>query len=299
MITIVIMYAVLASTFTVAKMAIQYATPYFLIGFRMICAGSIFLLIQYIFSKDKFFVRREDLFLFLKTSFFYIYLAYMAEFWSLQYLTSSKVVIIFSLTPFIAATFAYFFASERLTLKKVFGMIIGSIGIIPLLLTQDDIREAATELFNVSLPELVLLIAVFSGAYGWFPVKRLMNKGYSLPMINGVTMLIGGIAAMGTSFLVEGFNTIHVFSVGPFLFWTLLLVILANGIFYTMYGWHLRKFSFTMLSFAGFLTPLFGALFGWYFLNEPITWHHLAALCLIGSGLYVFYKDEFSKLVGK
>jgi drug/metabolite transporter (DMT)-like permease len=59
-----------------------------------------------------------------------------------------------------------------------------------------------------------------------------------------------------------------------------------------MYGWHLRKYSFTLLSFAGFLCPVFGAFFGWIFLSEPITWHHFVSLCLIASGLFLFYRDE-------
>lgn len=295
MLTVVFMYAVLAATFTVAKKALSYANPYFLIAFRMTVAGTLFLGLQYLFNRKKFFLRREDIFLFLKTSFFYIYLAFIPEFWALSRLTSSKVVIIYSITPFVAATLAYFLASERLTRIKVVGMIVGTLGVIPLLITTDQAGVTAAELFKVSAAEGVLLIAVFAGAYGWFPVKKLMNKGYSLPMINGVTMLVGGLGALVTSFAIEGVFTTHIFDFGPFLFWVLLLIILANGIFYNMYGWHLRTYSFTLLSFAGFLCPLFGTFYGWAFLREAVTWHHGASLLLIGSGLYLFYREELKR----
>lgn len=289
------MYAVLAATFTVAKKALQYANPYFLIGFRMTLAGTLFLLFQYVFNSKKFFLKKEDIRLFLKTSFFYIYLAFIPEFWALQRLSSSKVVIIYSITPFVAAVFAYFFASEKLNLKKVIGMIIGVVGIIPILLTHDQNGQLTSELFKISMAEGVLLIAVVSAAYGWFPVKELMNKGYSLPMINGVTMLTAGIAALITSFAVEGIFVTHIFDVKNFLFWILLLIVIANGIFYNLYGWLLRHYSFTLLSFAGFLCPIFGSLYGWYFLSEPITLLHIMSLCLIIIGLFLFYQEELKQ----
>ena len=288
------MYAVLAASFTVAKVALGYASPYFLIGFRMMTAGTIFLTIQYLFDRKNFFLKKRDWFSFLYVAFFYIYLSFIPEFWALQKLSSSKVVIIYSITPFLAAIFAYFLAKERFSVKKIIGMIIGFTGIIPILMTH-DLSGGAREMFYISTREAVLLIAVVSAAYAWFPLKKLMNKGYTLPMINGVTMLAGGIGAMTTSFLVEGISANHVYAVGPFLFWTLLLVFLSNGIFYNMYGWHLRKYSFTILSFAGFLCPVFGSFFGWFFLKEPITWHHFMSLALISIGLYLFYQEELKK----
>jgi drug/metabolite transporter (DMT)-like permease len=294
MITIVFMYAVLAISFTISKLAIQHATPYFLIGFRMITAGTLFLTFQYIFNRKNFVLRKSDIGSFLYVSLFYIYLAFIPEFWALQKLSSSKVVIIYSATPFIAAALAYFLAKERLTIKKIIGMLIGLAGIFPILMTQ-NLAGPAKEFFYISSREAILLIAVVSAAYAWFPLKKLMNKGYTLPMINGTTMLIGGIGAMLTSFAVEGVVGTHVYSVGPFLLWTLLLVFLSNGIFYSMYGWHLRRYSFTLLSFAGFLCPVFGAFFGWYLLSEPITWHHFLSLFLISIGLYLFYQEELKK----
>ena len=293
MLTIIIMYAVLAATFTVGKIVISYATPYFLVGFRMTVAGIFFLAYQYWRDKKKLRINIKDLGLFFYTSLFYVYLAYIPEFWALQYVNSSKEVILYSITPFVVAILAYFLASEKMTIKKIIGMIVGFIGMIPMLIMQDDIREASMELFTISWPEVVLMIAIFSGAYGWFPVKKLMTKGYSLPAINGFTMLIGGIGAFITAFSVDGIFYKHVFELWPFLFWIIILIITANGIFYTMYGWHLRKFSFTLLSFAGFSCPIFGSFYARVFLKEPLTLNHLIALVLISFGLYIFYKEEF------
>jgi drug/metabolite transporter (DMT)-like permease len=294
MITIILMYAVLSLTFIVAKKTLFYADPYFIIGFRMILAGGLFLSLQYLFDRKNFCVKRNDVWLFLKTALFYIYLAFIPEFWALQKLSASKVTIIYSITPFIVAILAYFIASETLTRKKVIGMLIGFGGIIPILMSP-DMNTNASELLSVSAREGSLLLAVFAGAYGWFPIKKLMKRGYKLPMINGITMLIGGIGAMITSFSIEGICVAHVSSWPQFLFWIMLLIIIANGIFYHMYGWHLRKYSFIVLSFTGFLCPIFGSFFGWLLLGEQITIHHFLSLLIIGAGLFLFYTDELQK----
>jgi len=88
-------------------------------------------------------------------------------------------------------------------IKKFIGMLIGLLGLIPIFLTQTDIRESGMQFFSISLPEIVLLCAVFSAAYAWFIVKKLMDKGYSLLMINGVAMLLGGLLSFPTSFAIE------------------------------------------------------------------------------------------------
>jgi drug/metabolite transporter (DMT)-like permease len=46
------------------------------------------------------------------------------------------------------------------------------------------------------------------------------------------------------------------------------------------------------MSLAGLVTPLFASLFGWYFLNEAITWHFYAAMTLFSIGLFIFYQEE-------
>jgi drug/metabolite transporter (DMT)-like permease len=45
---------------------------------------------------------------------------------------------------------------------------------------------------------------------------------------------------------------------------------------------------------AGLVTPLFASLFGWYFLDEEITWHFFASMALFSIGLTLFYLEELT-----
>ncbi len=49
------------------------------------------------------------------------------------------------------------------------------------------------------------------------------------------------------------------------------------------------------MSLAGLVTPLFASLFGWYFLNESISWHFFASMVLIAIVLVIFYQEEITQ----
>lgn len=287
---IILLYALLASTFVFAKYALDFAQPIFLIGFRMTLAGTLLLAYLFFAKKDQLKIKKEDRFRFLRVSFFHIYLAFLAEFWSLKYISSSKTNLIYSLTPFIAAILSYILLNERLSLRKIMGMTLGVLGLMPILLFHSDLGTSS-EFFSISAPEIVLLVAVVSASYAWFDIKKLMMKGYSLILINGVAMLIGGVAAFLTSFTFEGLEG-QVSSWPDFLKYVLVLILLSNVVFYNLYGWLLKRYSITFLTFAGFLSPLFGTFMGWFFRGELITWHYFVSLATIGAALYIFYKEE-------
>jgi drug/metabolite transporter (DMT)-like permease len=292
MFLVVLLYAILASTFVIAKVVLSYSQPFFIIGFRMTLAGILMLGYVYFFRRTHFIIRKKDTWLFLQVSLFHVYLAFVPEFWSLQYLTSSKVNLIYSSTPFIAALLSYFLLSETLGFRKFLGMLIGLFGLIPVFLTQTDIREAAMEFAKISLPELVLLGSVTSAAYAWFIVKKLLDRGYPLFFINGFAFFCGGILSFVTSFCTAERHKILIADFWPFLFWTLLLIFISNIIVYNLYGWLIKRFTITFVTTVGFLCPIFGAFYGFFFLHETITWHYFISLLCVTIGLYLFYKQE-------
>lgn len=295
MVLVFVLYALLASTFIFSVEAVRYSEPVFIIGFRMVIAGTLLLGWQFFSNRRALKVARKDWGIFFKASLFHIYFAFLLDFWALQYLSALKANVIYATAPFITAFLSYFLLKERLSPKQMAGMFIGTLSIFPVCLISN---AKSCEVFGnssyFSLPELALLGAVFSSSYAWFIVKDLMGRGYGMIMINGVTMLTGGILSMVT-WLIKGSIIGFTYPVTNwpwFLVWVFALILFANVLFYNLYGWLIRSYSLTFIALAGFLSPSFGVLYEWLFLGGVVTWHYAVSIGLVALGLYIFYGGE-------
>lgn len=285
MILVALLYAILAATFVLAKNALAYAQPCFLIGFRMTLAGV--LLLGFSWVRGSLILHRQDWWLLVRVALFHVYISFILEFWALQYLTALKTTLIYSLTPFVAAILSYVLLKERLSASKVIGILVGLCGMVPIFMVSGG---SLGELFQISAPDIVLLGAVVSGAYAWFLVKELLNKGYSLVVVNGIAMLLGGLLSFGTSAIFEAMPMVSDWS--QFLLWVGALIIVSNIVVYNFYGWLLGRYSITFLTFAGFLCPSFAMLYDWLLLGGQLSVHTVASLVLVTIGLYIFYRQE-------
>lgn len=289
MVLVILLYALLALTFTLGKAAISYADPLFLIAIRMLVAGPLLLGIYWVKRGISSSFKTSDTFDFIQVIFFHIYLSFIPEFWAFQYVSSIKVNIMYATTPFIAMLFSYVLYHEKITLAQFWGTIIGFLSLMPLMLRGES---CGVDLWRFSLPELMILLSVSSGAYAWFVIKRLMRKGYSLLVINGVGMLGGGILSLATWLALHQHGVSPIVSVVPFVVTVGGLILLSNVVVYNLYGWLLNFYSISFVACAGFLSPLFGALYGKLFLNESLGSQHIIAMIGITIGLYLFFHDE-------
>lgn len=290
-----LLYALFASVFTVSKSALEYSEPFFLVGVRMLLAGLFMLLYQY-FKGESLVIKKRSWGKVLLLSFFAIYITNVFEFWGLQYLTSFKTCFIYSLSPFLSVFFSYLLFSETLSQKKWLGLLIGCIGFIPILLMQTTQEELAGHLWIFSWAELAIVAAVASAVYGWIVLKQLMQEeGLSPISANGFSMLIGGLCALIHSFIVEEWNPVPIHNFMPFFECTCFLILVSNCICYNLYGFLLKRFSATFMSFAGLTTALFTAIFGFIVHDEvthPSFWLSFLIVC---TGLVIFYQEELKK----
>jgi drug/metabolite transporter (DMT)-like permease len=111
-------------------------------------------------------------------------------------------------------------------------------------------------------------------------------------MANGLSMVIGGVMALAHSLMVENWDPIPVTHYMSFAECALLLIIVSNLICYNLYGYLLRHYSATFISFAGFVTPLFSAFFGWLYLGEVVTTPFYVSAAIVSVGLFTFYQEE-------
>lgn len=293
-ILVILLFAMFASLFGISKATLDYTEPFFLIGSRFFLAGLLLLAHQFIWNRKQFSIKWNHIKPLFLLGFLNIYLTNITEIWGLQHMISAKACLIYSLSPFLAALVAYFILKETLNSKKWIGLIIGFVGLIPIFMSQSPAEKLVGELGNVSFAELSLLVAVFSSVYGWTLLKKLISEyRYSPLMANGLSMTIGGALALVHSYFAgETWDPIPVTQIGPFLQNTLIMCLISNIVCYNLYGYLLKRYTATFMSFAGLVTPFFASFFGWFFLNETITWHFFAAIALFSIGLFIFYQEE-------
>ncbi len=304
MILILFLYLLFASTFTLGKAALFYIPPILFVGIRMIIAGIILLAGQYFFHRPQWRFDWRDVSSFFHIALFLIFIAFVGEFWALQYVTASKTALLYSMSPFITALFAYLLLREQLTPKQWLGLGIGFIGFLPILTNQGSAEIVTKHIWFLSMPELLLLISVVSSCYGWIVMKYLVvQRDYSPIMVNGIGMLGGGVMAFCSSLLIEGkphifvnnqplIFTPFIYSLGIVIFYTGALILIANVICFNLYSHLLRRYSATFISFAGFTTPIFAAFLDLIFLNERIPLAFYLTMGMVFIGLWIFYQDE-------
>ena len=286
-----VMYAFFGLSFIFGSTVMQYASPIFFIGMRMITSG--FIMLGYLKVRHKSCkIKRADLSSFFVLSLVHILIPYLCEFWALQYISAAKVSLIWSLSPFVTAIFAWFMFRERMTIMKFVGLLIGFFDFIPIVLHEGAKESTLSSLFNISTADFALVIAVVSAAFAWSSFKKLSQKGYSSLFINGWAMLFGGLGSMSLSPFFEVWNPFPV-SNWPITIGCLFALILTGGIIgYNLYGYLLKHYTVTFLAFAGGMVPFWTAMFQWLILGQTVSYAFVASVFIISLGLYVFYKEE-------
>jgi len=290
MVDIIILQALFGTSIPISKKLLAYCAPFFLAGSRLFLAGIILIAYNQFYKKRTILFDAHHLLLYFQLIFFGVYIKYMLRYWSLQYLAASKMAFFFNITPFIAAIFSFFAFNEKITLKQLLGMIIGCLGIVPILYTTTTGEQLVGELFFISIPELVLLLAIISHCYGMIVARKLVKESNQrVSLTNGIRMLGGGFLCLLTAIIIEG--PFPITQVVPFSIGIVGLIIISNIICHGWYLQLLKTYSVTFLSLADFLNPLFAAWYGWFFLHETITWHYGVSVILVFFGLYIFYQD--------
>lgn len=282
-----------STSFTLGKTTLEFCPPVFLTGARMLIGGLIILIFLALFRRQDFKIKKNHVLPLLLFAISAVYLTNVFEFWGLQYLTAAKACFIYSLSPFLSAVFSYFQFKERITSKKLLGLIIGFIGFVPVLLNQSGAEQLLGGFSFLSWAEIALIIATVTSVYGWILLRKLgKDEGMSPLMANGASMFIGGIFALVHSSFIEDWNPLPISNYMGFAQGVFMMIIISNLICYNIYGWLLKRFTATFLSFAGLTTPLFAAFFGWLVLKETVSWMFFLSVGIISLGLWLVYSEE-------
>ncbi len=287
-----VMYAFFGMSFVIGKKTLQYVGPFFMTGVRMIVAALILFVLQSVLNRKKIISPKGYWPEILLLSVFNIYFTNVLEFWGLQYLSCYKTCYVYSLSPFLAAFISYFALKEKLGAYKIWGLVIALVGFLPLIIYKE---VSGGKKFYVTLPEWALLGAVVATVTGWIVMRKLVfKKNFPVLMANSYSMFIGGGLAFLTSWFFEGLKPVPVSNWQFFITGTLIVTLINNLIGYNLYAFLTKKFTVTLMSFIGFVTPLLTALFGWIFLKEPTTMLFFISYSIVLIGFFLFSKEELA-----
>ncbi len=210
---------------------------------------------------------------------------FMLTFSAFDYTSVARVTMLFYTMPFWLACAAHFLIpGERLTALRVLGLIMAVIGVGWALLRND---YPATDYALVG--DLMCLVAALCWA-GIALLARTTALSKSSPEMQLVYQLAVSGAIMLPLAPVFG-DLVRDFTaqIGV-LFAFQVLVVVSFG--FLMWFRVLAIYPASDMASFGFLTPLFGVMFGWLILGETITLEFLGALALVCGGIVLVNRKK-------
>ncbi len=198
-------------------------------------------------------------------------------------INSYLAAILMSTTPLSGSLLAHFFLKdEKLSLPKSLGVLIGFTGIVLLFFDKIIINSE-----NYLYALITILGSTFYCIGGLLTLKLKDKKNEN---VTTSTTLWSVIFLLPFSLVIE-----TPWNSSPTLASTISLLYL--GVVATGFAWLIR---FRILTVNGlvfqtqvaYLIPIFGIFFGYFLMNEIITWRVLVSLVIILTGIYIFKKNN-------
>jgi drug/metabolite transporter (DMT)-like permease len=293
-----LLYGIWSLAFPIGKTLVFYADPIFTVAIRMLLASLILLGWLYIKNSNSIKISFKEALSTFILSLFSIYFCNIFEYWGLKYLSSAKTCFIYSMSPFFTALLSYIHFKERMTWTKWLGMCVGFLGFLPVLALQEGSEDLLKINTFFSWPSLSVIFASFCGVYGWILLRLMVKDQQMNPVkVNAFSMLFGGALAFITSFIIETSPLTQMYQLDapPYFGWLALIIFISNIVCFNLYGFLLKKFSATLLSFFGLLSPLFTSLNAYLFFNEPFHPIILLSTVLVSFGLFIVYRIELQQ----
>lgn len=295
MLDVFIAFAALASGTLANKFVLQSISPDLFAGMRMLISGMLLFVGSVFRSSSRLrwaYVRADIVKLFL-ISFCASLVPAILKAYALTNLPASKYALWGSLDPFITAVYAYILWNERLSWKKILGIVVGFVGIALYSVATSPAELQWGELFYLSFPELAIIGSTIASRYGWILVQMMLKKDrYSPVEMNSLTMLLSGIIGISLAAIRGASLSVSSAQLGSFVGVFAFTIIVGNLFGYTMYSYALKKHSAVWVSLAGLSMPplifLGSNLLQW----ERCSLSFFVALMVLCLGFGIFYFDE-------
>lgn len=287
--TLAILAAIGATTIyglnhTIAKGVMPtYIKPFAFIMLRVIGATILFWGISFLGPKEK--IEKKDWGRILACAILGMVINMLAFFKGLQLSTPINSAVLVTITPIIVVILSAFFLSEKITLNKGLGILLGFIGAIALILFGAEIRQDAP-----NIPFGNFLFVVNATAYGSYLIliKKLIEKYHPFTLMKWL-FTIAVIINLPITFpelLEVEWSTIPMWAYGSIAF----VIIGTTFMTYLFNVFALTELKASTVGAFVYVQPLFGILFALFSGKDQLTMVKIMATALVLLGVYLASK---------
>lgn len=248
-------------------------------GFRFVICGIVITGFSVLYKPENFKSLKTHWLQVFLSGVFAIILHYGFTYVGLNLTDGSKTAILKQLGAVFYICFStLFFPNDKLTLRKIVGLVLGLCGIIAI--------NAKPGGIDFHFGDLLIIVASFCTVFSNVISKKVFQ--YVEPIVStgvsqffgGIVLLVGGVSFGGDIKIVVP-KTIQQFTI-------LTAIIGASIISYCLWFMIVQKENLSKLFIIKFAEPLFAAIFGWILLGEDIlNLNYIMAFLLISIGIIV------------
>ena len=272
-----------SSTWIFIKLGLDDLPPVLFAGLRFVIASSVLLAVNLVRRAPWPRTAREWGFVAV-TGWLTFSVNYGLLFWGEKQITSGLAAVLQATIPAFGLVCAHFYLpSERLTLPKVGGVVLGLVGIGVIFADQLEL-SGAPALWG----SLAIVVGAGSAAYASVLVKA-YARGLDPAVLAGGQMFFGWLPLVALGWTLEG-SPGRFHWTGQAVFALFYLALVGSSLAFCIYYWLVRRVDVTKTMLISLVTPVAAILIGWAVLDEHLPGRTLAggSCVLAGLGLVIY-----------
>jgi drug/metabolite transporter (DMT)-like permease len=280
-IALLIVALIYGSNYSIAKVVLdeEYMQPLGFILLRVISGLLLFHLFHLLFVREK--IRKSDWWLFLLCGLFGVALNQMFFFIGLKKTTPINASLIMTTTPILVLLISALMIGERITLRKVAGILTGAAGAILLITYGQQIAFKKEGLIG----DLFVLANATSYGIYLVLVKTLMRRYHPITVVKwvftfGVVFVLpfGGSDLLATEW---GSFPAYIWAAVAF------VLLFTTFIAYLFNAYALVTVNPSVVSIYIYLQPLFATAIALLMTQDQLDWIKIVSAALIFAGVYL------------
>ena len=247
---------------------------------RLLGATSIFWLIGLFAPKEK--IERRDFLKIIFASILGMCINMLAFFRGLELSTPINSGVIITLSPVLVLILSYFFLKEKITVKKILGILIGFSGAVFLILNSSKTGINAP---NIPLGNSFFLLNASAYA-GYLIIVKPLTRKYNIFTLMKWLFLIGLILSAPITF--NQFIEVKWTELPWFAIWRMGYVVIGTTFLTYLFNiYALKKLSPTTVGSFIYLQPIITILFALITANDTLDTTKILSCILVFIGVYL------------